>query len=84
MLILSIPQNQNRLYATVYECILLRVTDMIQIPIGQCNIDNLIEYLENRLNTIVATYNSGNTLFSIRNKMVYVSYGVITVTPMRI
>ena len=83
MLFLSSPPTQDRLNAAVYECVCLRMSGPITIPIPACDIYNLIEYLETRFKTLAATYRGDSSEFSIATKFVTVREKYIVIKPMK-
>ena len=87
MLTLSVAPTQDRLNAAVYECIRLRVCGAIAIPITHYfDIDDLMEYLERRFQTMVATFTDDGSVFSVYEKLIEVHTEndfYLTITPMK-
>jgi hypothetical protein len=78
---LNAPPTQDRLNAVVAECVRLRITGPITIAGDNWNEEELIDYLESKYNTCVATFNTNQTLFSIHSKMIHVLPDSVVITP---
>jgi hypothetical protein len=81
ILFLDAPPTQDRLNAVVAECVRLRITGPITVAGDNWNEEDLIDYLESKYNTCVATFNDEQTLFSIHSKMIHVLSDCIIITP---
>jgi hypothetical protein len=71
------------LNAAVAECVRLRITGPITIAGENWDAESLIDYLENTYNTVVATLQEDQTVFSILRKTIYVLPTHILITPER-
>jgi len=81
ILFLNAPPTQDRLNAVVAECIRLRITGPITIAGNNWNEEELINYLESKYNTCVATFNEEQTLFSINSKTIHVHPDCVVIMP---
>lgn len=81
ILYLNTPPTQDRLNATVAECIRLRITGPITVTGDYWDAEDLINYLESKHNTCVATFNDEQTIFSLHSKMIHVLPNGVVIMP---